>query len=348
MKLTTKKSFTRNIISLGMALLVMGFAAGCSKQLLPPEIEASNNSGSGMQTGFSNNGSGINEGNVGGGNTGGNTGSPEGSGSAGTGFNIAEQNESGFPGGGAGSTGSTGGGDPMFIQEGNIAEGDPGHAGSGPEFGASGEQDFGSGSGMPGDGYTGKAPRNGMASSDGGSFDNFGTGSASGGPGDLPDGSSTLDHPADTHHPFHTGPTAGLGGSPVGSTGGSMGGMTQQEARLADFTDSTDLSDIHFAYDQYDLTEESKQVLRTNAEWLNSNPAARIEIQGHCDERGTNNYNLGLGERRALSTKKFLTALGVDANRIFTISYGEEKPFCFDSNDACWSENRRAHFMVAR
>lgn len=343
MKLTTKKSITRNIIGLGMALLVMGFAAGCSKQLLPPEIEANNGgSGNGMMTGLSDN-NGINEGNVGGGNNGGNTGSLANGGSPEGGFNIGEQNETGFPGG-SGNPGDGG----SFIQEGSISEGDPGHAGDGPEFGANSDQDFGSGSGMPGDGYTGKAPRNGMASSEeGDSFEKFGSGAASGGTGPLGEAGSSLDHPADTHHPFHTGPTAGLGGSSSGG-GAPMNGMTQQEARLADFTDSTDLSDIHFAYDKYDLTEESKQVLRTNAEWLNANPAARIEIQGHCDERGTNNYNLGLGERRALSTKKFLTALGVDANRIFTISYGEEKPFCFDSNDACWSENRRAHFMVAR
>lgn len=344
MKLTTKKSFTRSIIGLGMALLVTGFAAGCSKQLLPPEIEA-NNGGSGMMTGLSDNGGGINEGNVGGGNAGG-SGSPIEGGSAGQGFNINEQNE-GF----SGSSGSNGAGDPMFIQEGNIAESDMGHAGSGPEFSGSSDQDFGSGSGMPGDGYSGKSPRDSMASSDssGGSFDNFGTGAQAGGTGPLGDGTSKLDHPAGTHHPFHEGPNGGSTGSSVGAgSSGGMGGMDPQEARLADFTDTTDLNDIHFAYDQYDLTEESKQILRTNAEWMKSNPSARIEIQGHCDERGTNNYNLGLGERRALSTKKFLTALGVDANRIFTISYGEEKPFCFDSNDACWTENRRAHFMVAR
>ena len=74
----------------------------------------------------------------------------------------------------------------------------------------------------------------------------------------------------------------------------------------------------------------------------------RIKISGHCDERGTNNYNIALGERRAHSTKKFLVSQGIDSSRVNTISYGEEKPFCFDSNETCWFQNRRAHFMVAK
>jgi len=86
--------------------------------------------------------------------------------------------------------------------------------------------------------------------------------------------------------------------------------MSQEEARLANFVETNDLQDIKFAYDKYDLTEESKQVLRANADWLRSNSNARIEIQGHCDERGTNNYNLGLGERRAISTKKIPHRIG--------------------------------------
>jgi peptidoglycan-associated lipoprotein len=75
----------------------------------------------------------------------------------------------------------------------------------------------------------------------------------------------------------------------------------------------------------------------------------RVEIQGHSDERGTNNYNIALGERRANSTKKYLVAQGVDSNRVNIISYGEEKPFCtISSNENCWFLNRRAHFRVAR
>lgn len=121
-----------------------------------------------------------------------------------------------------------------------------------------------------------------------------------------------------------------------------------QEARvLPDFKDEQQLQDVHFQYDRDKLDASTKTILRANADWLKKNPNARVEIQGHADERGTNNYNLGLGERRALQTKKYLINLGVDESRLYTISYGEEKPFCFDSNENCWWENRRAHFTVA-
>lgn len=119
-----------------------------------------------------------------------------------------------------------------------------------------------------------------------------------------------------------------------------------EEARLFQPMVEVHLEDIHFSFDQFDLDETSKQVLRNNANLLRDNPEMRVEIQGHCDERGTNNYNLGLGERRVMSTKKFLTALGIESHRLTTISYGEEKPFCFDNNDDCWRQNRRSHFMV--
>ena len=120
-----------------------------------------------------------------------------------------------------------------------------------------------------------------------------------------------------------------------------------QEARVLPFEDEKQLQDIHFQYDRDNLDSQTKTILRSNSEWLQQNPNARVEIQGHADERGSNNYNLGLGERRALQTKKYLISLGVDESRLYTISYGEEKPFCFQSNENCWWENRRAHFTVA-
>ncbi len=120
-----------------------------------------------------------------------------------------------------------------------------------------------------------------------------------------------------------------------------------QEARTLPFKDEQELQDIHFPYNHDQLDSSSKQILRANVMWLKSNPNARVEIQGHADERGTNNYNLGLGERRALQTKRFLISQGVDESRLYTISYGEEKPFCFDSSEDCWWKNRRAHFTVA-
>lgn len=120
------------------------------------------------------------------------------------------------------------------------------------------------------------------------------------------------------------------------------------EARLFSYRPTAKLKDVHFKFDRYDLDEQSKGVLSENASFLKDNPKVRVEIQGHCDERGTNNYNLALGQRRANSTKRFLKTLGVPETRMHVISYGEEKPFCVESNESCWWRNRRAHFLVAR
>jgi len=131
-----------------------------------------------------------------------------------------------------------------------------------------------------------------------------------------------------------------------GSTG-AFDGSGESTAALKHFRETNELDDIYFAFDQYNLNEDSKATLRKNAEWLKKNPNIKVEIQGHCDERGTNNYNLGLGERRSLIAKKYLVALGLEEDRLFTISYGEEKPFCFDSTKECWQKNRRDHFMIS-
>jgi peptidoglycan-associated lipoprotein len=135
-----------------------------------------------------------------------------------------------------------------------------------------------------------------------------------------------------------------------GSNNGSSGafdGSGESTAALKVFRETNELDDIHFGFDQYSLSEEMKTILRKNAEWLKKNPNIKVEIQGHCDERGTNNYNLGLGERRSLIAKKYLVALGLEEDRLFTISYGEEKPFCFESTKECWQNNRRDHFMIS-
>ncbi len=107
------------------------------------------------------------------------------------------------------------------------------------------------------------------------------------------------------------------------------------------------LKEINFAFDRYDLDSKSRAILESNVAYLKTHPILKIEIQGHCDERGTNSYNISLGERRAQSTKSYLVSLGIDESRIRTISYGEEKPFCFESNEICWYQNRRAHFLIS-
>ena len=141
-------------------------------------------------------------------------------------------------------------------------------------------------------------------------------------------------------------PFASNSGNGSGSGSGMDSGI--QESRLQSFTASSDLKDIHFKFDQYDLDDNSRAVLQKNAEFLKNNPNLHVEVQGHCDERGTNNYNIALGERRAHSTKEYLVAQGVNSTNVHVISYGEEKPFCFSSGEVCWQENRRAHFMVSK
>ena len=138
--------------------------------------------------------------------------------------------------------------------------------------------------------------------------------------------------------------------NPFASNSGNGSGMDSgiQESRLQSFSASSDLKDIHFKFDQFDLDDNSRAVLQKNAKYLKNNPNLHVEVQGHCDERGTNNYNIALGERHAHSTKKYLVAQGVNSRNVHVISYGEEKPFCFSSGEVCWQENRRAHFMVSK
>jgi peptidoglycan-associated lipoprotein len=102
--------------------------------------------------------------------------------------------------------------------------------------------------------------------------------------------------------------------------------------------------DIHFEFDKYDLLPEAQEILKWKAEWLRQNDTYQVIVEGHCDERGTNEYNLGLGDRRANSAKSFLTDLGISPSRLTTISYGEERPLDPGHNESAWAKNRRAHF----
>lgn len=105
-------------------------------------------------------------------------------------------------------------------------------------------------------------------------------------------------------------------------------------------------TDINFDYDSFTLKPEAKAVLDKIAETLLNKTALQVMIEGHCDDRGTNEYNLALGQRRAESAKKYLVQLGVSPKRIFTISYGEEKPINANQDEEAWAENRRDHFMI--
>jgi peptidoglycan-associated lipoprotein len=107
-----------------------------------------------------------------------------------------------------------------------------------------------------------------------------------------------------------------------------------------------ELADVFFDFDKYNIKGEYKSVLENNAEELMSRPDAVLVIEGHCDERGTAEYNLALGERRAKAVMDFYVAYGVPADRLSIISYGEERPFAYGSNEEAWAKNRRAHMVV--
>ena len=126
------------------------------------------------------------------------------------------------------------------------------------------------------------------------------------------------------------------------------GSQSSLEAlRKGEATTTGPLKDIGFNFDSAALSESARATLKANADWLKANPAARVQIEGHCDERGTAEYNMALGAKRAQSAMDYLVTLGVAANRMSTTSYGEEIPVCKESTEECWSRNRRARFVVA-
>jgi peptidoglycan-associated lipoprotein len=114
----------------------------------------------------------------------------------------------------------------------------------------------------------------------------------------------------------------------------------------ADFRRSVTSNTVHFGLDQYDIDPEARAILDNQAQWLARYPNVRITIEGHCDERGTREYNLALGDRRANAAKNYLAARGVSADRMNVISYGKERPIALGSDDASYAQNRRAVTVV--
>lgn len=123
-----------------------------------------------------------------------------------------------------------------------------------------------------------------------------------------------------------------------------MIGSEDQNISLGD-TDGP-LKDINFAFDSYALTDAAKATLKANAEWISANPGKKVQIEGHCDERGTNEYNMVLGANRAKAAQSYLQSLGTPASVLSTISYGEDVPADPAHNEAAWAKNRRDHFRV--
>jgi len=161
-------------------------------------------------------------------------------------------------------------------------------------------------------------------------------------PDSMPPSGSAL--PMDTG-----GPRAGEGarGGARESQAPSGGSLRElQEGKSTATQPSSPLKDLYFDFDRYDLRADARETLRANATWLQNNASVRVEIEGHCDERGTSEYNLALGAKRAQSAKDYLVSLGISGERLSTISYGEEIPTCKEPNEQCWRQNRRARFVI--
>lgn len=122
----------------------------------------------------------------------------------------------------------------------------------------------------------------------------------------------------------------------------------QMGQRDIGYAEESALRDIQFDFDRSDITSEARSILQDSADWIRSNAGVKVQIEGHCDERGTEEYNLALGERRANAVKNYLISLGVEGDTLYTISYGEELPLDPGHDDMAWAKNRRAHFLVTR
>ena len=150
--------------------------------------------------------------------------------------------------------------------------------------------------------------------------------------------SSTSDESAST---AGSGSTVSTGAT--STTSQSLPGPTEgtQEHLLVNVGDR-----VFFGYDRSDLTTQAQATIEALATWMNTYPSVTLSVEGHCDERGTREYNLALGERRANAVRDYLIALGVDPNRLTTISYGKERPAVLGSNEEAWAQNRRSVFVV--
>jgi len=121
-----------------------------------------------------------------------------------------------------------------------------------------------------------------------------------------------------------------------------------EEAAANVAKEASQFEDIHFAFDRFDLRPDAREILDMHAKWLNAHAEYVVRIEGNCDERGTEEYNLALGDRRAKSAMKYLVDLGIDKTRISTISYGKERPLDPEHNEEAWAKNRRDHFVVIK
>jgi peptidoglycan-associated lipoprotein len=119
-----------------------------------------------------------------------------------------------------------------------------------------------------------------------------------------------------------------------------------QQKSLEQLNAERPFGDVFFDYDEAVVREDARAPLQRNADWLRRWTSTRITIEGHCDSRGSSEYNIALGDRRATAAKEYLVNLGIPADRILTVSKGKEQPFCREENESCWQQNRRGHFLI--
>jgi len=138
----------------------------------------------------------------------------------------------------------------------------------------------------------------------------------------------------------------GIGENGLGPNGSSS--LNQLQKGTLGAGGEGPLSDIHFDYNDYAVRAQDGEILKSNADWMTKNPGARVQVEGHCDNRGSEEYNIALGAKRAQAAKDYLQTLGISGDRLSTISYGKELPVCTDESQDCWQQNRRDHFVVSQ
>jgi peptidoglycan-associated lipoprotein len=139
----------------------------------------------------------------------------------------------------------------------------------------------------------------------------------------------------------------GVGGTPTGSSSSEKSTLEQNAEGGTLGGEGGPLSDIHFGYNDYTVQPQDSSILHANATWLQGHPNANVQVEGNCDERGSEEYNIALGAKRAQSAKDYLITLGISPGRVTTISYGKELQLCQEHDESCWQRNRRDHFVVS-
>jgi peptidoglycan-associated lipoprotein len=151
-----------------------------------------------------------------------------------------------------------------------------------------------------------------------------------------------------THKPGEIGAGQEKNALGEGNVGPSSTSLAKMQHGTLGQGESGPLSDIHFDYNDYTIRPQDGAILKQDAAWLQDHSGAVVQVEGHCDERGSEEYNLALGAKRAQAAKEYLVTLGIAGDRISTISYGKELPLCTEHTESCWAQNRRDHFVLMK